>query len=28
MITVRRAVPADVPAIVAIHCSDIVTWKR
>lgn len=28
MIHVRPAVPDDVPAIVAIHCSDIVTWKR
>ena len=26
--TVRPATPADVPAIVAIHRSDIVTWKR
>jgi GNAT superfamily N-acetyltransferase len=28
MIHVRSATPADVPAIVAIHRSDIVTWKR
>jgi GNAT superfamily N-acetyltransferase len=28
MIQVRSATPADVPAIVAIHRSDIVTWKR
>src|SRR5438309_8028897 len=28
MINVRPATLADVPAIVAIHRSDIVTWKR
>jgi GNAT superfamily N-acetyltransferase len=28
MITVRPATLADVDAIVAIHCADIVTWKR
>jgi GNAT superfamily N-acetyltransferase len=28
MIRVRVATPDDVPAIVAIHCSDIITWKR
>ena len=28
MIRVRPALPSDVPAIVAIHRSDIVTWKR
>jgi GNAT superfamily N-acetyltransferase len=28
MITVRPATAADVPAIVAIHCADIVTWRR
>jgi predicted N-acetyltransferase YhbS len=28
MISVRPATPADVPAIVAIHRSDLVTWKR
>jgi len=28
MIQVRSATPDDVPAIVAIHRSDIVTWKR
>jgi GNAT superfamily N-acetyltransferase len=28
MITVRPASAADVPAIVAIHCADIVTWRR
>lgn len=27
VLTVRPATVADVPAIVAIHCSDIVTWK-
>src|SRR5690348_14928059 len=27
-ITVRPAALADVPAIVAIHRADIVTWKR
>lgn len=28
MLTVRPASAADVPAIVAIHCADIVTWRR
>lgn len=28
MVTVRPARAADVPAIVAIHCADIVTWRR
>jgi GNAT superfamily N-acetyltransferase len=28
MIRVRPALPSDVPAIVAVHRSDIVTWKR
>ncbi len=28
MVNVRPAVPADIPAIVAIHCADIVTWRR
>ncbi|MCC6189315.1 MAG: GNAT family N-acetyltransferase [Anaerolineales bacterium] len=28
MISLRPATLADVPAIVAIHCSDIVAWKR
>lgn len=28
MVTIRPATLADVPAIVAIHCSDIITWKR
>ena len=28
MVTVRPATPADVPAIVAIHCADMVTWRR
>jgi GNAT superfamily N-acetyltransferase len=27
-VTVRPATAADVPAIVAIHCADIVTWRR
>jgi len=28
MVTIRPATPADVPAITAVHCSDIVVWKR
>ena len=28
MVKIRLATPADAPAIVAIHCADIVTWRR
>ena len=28
MVNVRPATPDDIPAIVGIHCADIVTWRR